>query len=55
MIFSNKSKFCILGMQGRKLVWRKQNIVLNKENLVSTVEHGGGGVLLWRCMVCVDV
>ncbi|GFX86830.1 transposable element Tc3 transposase [Trichonephila clavipes] len=50
MIFSDDSKFCIFGIKGRKLVWRKPCTVLQKEHLVPTVKHGGGGVRVWVCM-----
>ncbi|GFW54741.1 transposable element Tc1 transposase [Trichonephila clavipes] len=39
----------------RKLVWRKQGTALEKENLVPTVKHGGGGVMIWGCMVANSV
>ncbi|GFV46193.1 transposable element Tcb1 transposase [Trichonephila clavipes] len=44
VLFSNESKFCIFGIKGCKLVWRKQRAALEK-NLVPTVKHGGGGVM----------
>ncbi|GFY11551.1 transposable element Tc1 transposase [Trichonephila clavipes] len=42
VLFSDESKFCIFGIKGRKLVWRKQGTALEKE---TTVKHGGGGVM----------
>ncbi|GFT59268.1 transposable element Tcb1 transposase [Trichonephila clavipes] len=45
VLFSDESKFCIFGIKGRKLVWRKQGTALEKENLVPTVKYGGGGVM----------
>lgn len=50
VLFSDESKFCIFGIKGKKLVWRKSGTALNKENLVPTVKHGGGGVMVWGCM-----
>lgn len=32
------------------MVWRKPNTELNIANLVPTVKHGGGCVLVWGCM-----
>ncbi|GFW40569.1 transposable element Tc1 transposase [Trichonephila clavipes] len=55
VLFSNESKFCIFGIKGRKLVWRKQGTALEKENLVPTVKHGGGGVMVWGCMAANGV
>ena len=50
IIFTDESKYCIFGIKGRTRVWRKPNTSLNKENLVPTTKHGGGGVMVWGCM-----
>lgn len=50
VLFSDESKFCIFGMNGRGIVWRKPATEWNKENLFPTVKHGGGGVMVWGCM-----
>ncbi|GFX40025.1 transposable element Tcb1 transposase [Trichonephila clavipes] len=55
VLFSDESKFCIFGIKGRKLVWRKLGTALEKENLVPTVKHGGGGVMVWGCMAANGV
>ncbi|GFX52444.1 transposable element Tc1 transposase [Trichonephila clavipes] len=55
VLFSDESKFCIFGIKGRKLVWRKQGTALEKENLVPTVKYGGGGVMVWGCMAANGV
>ncbi|GFX84245.1 transposable element Tc1 transposase [Trichonephila clavipes] len=55
VLFSDESKFCIFGIKGRKLVWRKQGTALEKENLVPKVKHGGGGVMVWGCMAANGV
>ncbi|GFT59203.1 transposable element Tcb1 transposase [Trichonephila clavipes] len=55
VLFSDESKFCIFGIKGRKLVWRKQGKALEKENLVPKVKHGGGGVMVWGCMAANGV
>ncbi|GFV63279.1 hypothetical protein TNCV_1520981 [Trichonephila clavipes] len=47
VLFSDESKFFIFGIKGRKLVWRKQGTTLEKGNLVRTIKHGGGGVMVW--------
>ncbi|GFV77131.1 transposable element Tc1 transposase [Trichonephila clavipes] len=36
VIFSDESKFCIFGIKGRKLIWRKSCTALQKEHLVPT-------------------
>ena len=50
VLFSDESKFCIFGIKGKKLVWRKTGTAFNKENLVPTVKHGGGSIMVWGCM-----
>ncbi|GFY01867.1 transposable element Tc1 transposase [Trichonephila clavipes] len=50
VIFSDEGKFCIFGIKGCKLIWRKPCTALQKEHLVPTVKHGGGGVMVWGCM-----
>ncbi|GFU60915.1 transposable element Tc1 transposase [Trichonephila clavipes] len=55
VLFCDESKFCIFGIKGRKLVWRKQGTALEKENLVPTVKYGGGGVMVWGCMAANGV
>ncbi|GFU39078.1 transposable element Tc1 transposase [Trichonephila clavipes] len=50
VIFCDEGNICIFGIKGRKLVWRKLCTALQKEHLVPTVWHGGGGVIVWGCM-----
>ncbi|GFX35565.1 transposable element Tc1 transposase [Trichonephila clavipes] len=50
VIFSDEGKFCIFGIKSHKLVWRIPCTALQKEHLVPTVMHGGGGVIMWGCM-----
>ncbi|GFS53510.1 transposable element Tcb1 transposase [Trichonephila clavipes] len=50
IIFTGESKLCIFSIKGRKLAWNKLCTELQKEHLVSTVKHGGGGVMVWGCM-----
>lgn len=55
VVFSDESKFNIFQSDGRIRVWRKPNTELEKQNLVSTVKHGGGGVMVWGCMSSAGV
>lgn len=55
VIFSDESKFCIFGIKGRKLVWRKPGTALDIQNLAPTVKHGGGGLMVWGCMAANGV
>lgn len=34
---------------------RKRNTELEEKNLISTVMHGGGGVMVWGCMAASGV
>lgn len=54
VLFSDESKYCIFGIKGRKIVWRKTGTALNKANLVPTVKHGGGGVMVSGQVVAWD-
>ncbi|GBM56340.1 hypothetical protein AVEN_200426-1 [Araneus ventricosus] len=31
--------------------WRRKNEELNPKNFIGTVKYGGGGVLVWGCML----
>lgn len=50
VIFSDESKFNIFGSDGKKMVWRKKGTALAEKNLLPTVKHGGGHVMVWGCM-----
>lgn len=49
-MFSDESKFNIFQCDGRVLVWRRSNTELEERNIVQTIKHGGGGVMVWGCM-----
>ncbi|GBO10149.1 hypothetical protein AVEN_191465-1 [Araneus ventricosus] len=46
----DESKFNIFGSDGRITVWRKPNEELNTKNLLPTVKHGCGGIMVWGCV-----
>ena len=50
VLFADKSKFNIFGPNDRITVCRRKNEELHSKNLVGTVKHGRGGVILWGCM-----
>ncbi|CAK9818393.1 Transposable element Tc1 transposase [Anthophora quadrimaculata] len=50
VIFSDESKFNLFGSDGKRFVWRKPNTELNQKNVIPTVKHGGGHVMVWGCM-----
>lgn len=53
VIFTEESKFNICGLY--QYVWRKANSELEPKNLIPTVKHGGGSVLVWGCMAANGV
>ncbi|GFW11316.1 transposable element Tcb2 transposase [Trichonephila clavipes] len=55
VIFSDESKFNIFKSDGRKLVWRKPCIAFHTKNVLPTVKHEGGSVMIWECMASKGV
>ncbi|GBN23102.1 hypothetical protein AVEN_251870-1 [Araneus ventricosus] len=55
VIFVDESKINIFGSDGRIGVWRKPNEELNPKNLLPTVEHGAGGIMVCGCFTASGV
>ena len=55
ILWSDESKFNVLGSDGHKRVWRKPNEALKEKNLIPTIKHGGGSVMIWGCMASSGV
>lgn len=55
VIFADESKYNLFGCDGKVLVYRKPNTELEERNMVPTVKHGGGGVMVWGCMAASGV
>lgn len=55
VIFTDESKFNVFGNDSRGKVWRKKNQALKMKNLIPTVKHGGGSVMVWGCMAASGV
>lgn len=55
VIFADESKYNLFGCDGKVLVYRKPNTELEEKNMVPTVKHGGGGVMVWGCMAASGV
>lgn len=54
VIFPDESKFCIFGIKGRQIVWRKSGTALENRNIVGRVKHSDGWlwcVAAWRLAV----
>jgi hypothetical protein len=49
-VTSDESKFHLFGSDGRKIVLRKANTVLDFRDIIPTVKYGdGGSVMVWGC------
>lgn len=49
VIFTDESKFNIITSNGIGKIWREKNSSLHPKNLIPTVKHGGGSVMVWGC------
>lgn len=49
-IFTDESKYNISGADGNQRVWREVNKELDPKNMIGTVKHGGGNIMVWGCM-----
>lgn len=49
VLWTDESKIEFFGQQDRGHVWRKRNSPFQENNLIPTLKHGGGSVMVWRC------
>lgn len=49
IIFSDESKFNLFYSDGKVSVWREPGKGLELKNLLPTVKHGGGSIMVWGC------
>uniref|UniRef100_A0A3Q3JS38 Transposase n=1 Tax=Monopterus albus TaxID=43700 RepID=A0A3Q3JS38_MONAL len=47
--WTDESKIELFGHQSRGHVWHKPNTAFQEKNLIPTVKHGGGSVMVWGC------
>ncbi len=50
ILWSDESKINLFGADGSHKVWRKPNEALKPRNLIPTVKHGGGSIMVWGSM-----
>lgn len=55
VVFSDESKFEIFGKKKLVKIWRSKNQELAEKNMIATVKHGGGSVMVWGCMAVSGV
>ncbi len=49
ILWSDKTKIELLGLNSKRYVWRKPGTAHHLSNTVPTVKHGGGSIMLWGC------
>jgi hypothetical protein len=49
VLWTDETKIELLAGLGNRYVWRKKNAAFAEQNLVPTVKHGGGSIMLWGC------
>lgn len=50
ILWSDESKINLFGADGANKVWRRPNEALKPRNLIPTVKHGGGSIMVWGSM-----
>ncbi len=55
VVFSDKSKFNLVGSDGCRYVWRKPGQELDKRFVKKNVKHGGGSIMVWGCVTSKGV
>ncbi|GFX19718.1 transposable element Tcb1 transposase [Trichonephila clavipes] len=50
VIFSDESKFEIFTPPSIRKIWRKNKTALEPQNVLPTLNHGGGNVTVWGCV-----
>ncbi|KAK3529248.1 hypothetical protein QTP70_021905 [Hemibagrus guttatus] len=49
VIWSDETKIELFGKNSTCRVWRRKNAELHPKNIIPTVKHGGGNIMLWGC------
>jgi transposase len=50
VIWSDETKICMFGSEGRKFYWARRGDPLQDHHIHPTVKFGGGAIFLWGCM-----
>uniref|UniRef100_A0AAY5JX81 Tc1-like transposase DDE domain-containing protein n=1 Tax=Esox lucius TaxID=8010 RepID=A0AAY5JX81_ESOLU len=46
---SDETKIKLFGINSTCCVWRRRNAAYDPKNIIPTVKHGGGNIMLWGC------
>lgn len=49
VLWTDESKVELFGRNASRYIWRKKNTAFEKKNIVPTVKHGGGSVMIRAC------
>lgn len=49
VLWTDESKIELFSYNHQRYVWRKKNTAFEHKNLVPTVKHGGGSIMVWGC------
>lgn len=55
VLFSDESKFEIFGKKKPSKIWRGKTEAFLEKNVITTIKHGGGSVMVWGCMAASGV
>ncbi|KAG2461487.1 TCB1 transposase, partial [Polypterus senegalus] len=50
ILWSDETKIELSGVNARSHIWRKSGTAHHQANIIPTVKHGGGSIMLWRCL-----
>ena len=49
VLWTDETKVELFGRCAAHYIWRKNNTAFDKKNIMPTVKHGGGSVMVWFC------
>lgn len=49
ILWTDESKIELFGTCAARYIWRKNGTAFDKKNMMPTVKHGGGNVMVWGC------
>ncbi len=49
VLWSDETKIELFGINSTRRVWRRRNAAYDPKNIIPTIKHGGGNIMLWGC------